>query len=211
LEGSYAFQTSMPPSLDITKVNEPAVGQYFSTLTHELVHTWLPIRLFAVDDLWLKEGVTSYYGDVLAARAGWLTHDDIRRLTLRYQYMVYGEIEIEKVPLSDPQLWYEEYTSEAWRRVTYERGFAVTVLLDVLLRESTENRHSLDDVMKSLFAEHLRGTINRHELLRAIYDSTGVYATKFFAKYVDSTTAPSVDEVQAGLEKLIEFGAYSGR
>jgi len=175
------------------------------------VHTWLPIALFATDDVWLKEGVTSYYGDVLAARAGWLSEFQIRTWILRYEFMVHGTVDLEAVHLSDPQLWYEEYASESWRRVTYERGCAVAMKLDVSLREATENKRSLDDVMKILYSRHLHKTVDRQALLAAIKEATGVDATQFFERYVDSTYLPSVEEMKATLDQLIDFEVYTAR
>jgi predicted metalloprotease with PDZ domain len=167
--------------------------------------------LFASDDPWLKEGVTSYYGDVLTAQAGWLNIEQIQKWILRYTYMVHGTTEIERVKLSDPRLWYEEYTNEAWRRVTYERGCAVAMRLDLLLRQETENARSLDDVMKVLYAEHLHESFDRLELLAAIKKATGVEAAKFFADYVDSAYLPTTEEAQETLTSLIELGVYDPR
>ena len=209
LEGAWACHAYLPRDLDLAHERDPRVGEFFSVALHELVHTWLPIGLFALDDPWMKEGITSYYGNVLAARAGWIGPAEVDRLFSGYEERVLGAVELEAVALSDPRIWYEEYTSESWRRLTYDRGGAVALFLDVYLRSATGNRSSLDDVLRVLYRERLHQGFSRAEFLAAIEVATGVDAGAFFAKYVESTGIPEPAEVGRALRKAIKFGVYT--
>jgi len=152
--------------------------------------------------------VTSYYGHALAARAGLIGPAEPDRLFSGYGDKVFGEVELEAVSLSDPRIWYEEYSSESWRRLTYDRGHAVALLLDVHLRSETSNRKCLDDVMRLLYANHAGGSFTRGDLLASIEAATGVDSRGFFARYVDQTAAPTVREVDEAQRRAIKFGAY---
>ena len=208
LEGSWACHAYLPRDLDLSHDRDPDVGEFFSVVFHELVHTWLPIAVFAIDDPWFKEGVTSYYGSVLAARAGWIGPAEVDRLFSGYKKMVFGKVELEPVALSDPRIWYEEYSGENWRRLTYDRGHAVALLLDVYLRSETGNQHGLDDVLRVLYRDQLYQGFSRGEFLVAIADATGIDAAGFFAQYVDNTDIPEPAEVDRALRKAIKYGVY---
>lgn len=208
LEGAHVAQAYLPPGVDLADPSDPFATMFFRVAMHEFVHAWLPIALFGVDDPWLKEGVTSFYGEVLAARAGWLLPKEIEDLFVGYPQTVFGDVILEPVTLSDSQLWWREYDGENWRRVTYDRGRAVALLLDLHLRERTRNHHSLDDVMKVLYARHLHAAFDRQDLLEAIRDATGIDAAGFFARYVESTAAPSASEVRNAHLRAIELGVY---
>lgn len=208
LEGAYTAQAYLPRGVDLADMGDPLATVFFGVAMHEFVHAWLPIGLFGVDDPWLKEGVTSYYGNVLAARAGWLLPGEIEDLFDAYPALVYGDVELEKVALSDPRLWWKEYDGESWRRLSYDRGGAVALLLDVQLREHADNHHSLDDVMKVLYARHLHAAFDRQDLLDVIRDATGYDARSFFARYVDGTTAPTASEVRMAHLRALDLGVY---
>lgn len=211
LEGSWAFHAYVIPDLDLSDRRDELAGIFFSVVAHELVHAWLPVSLFPREDPWVKEGFTSFYGYALAARGEWIGPATVDRLFAKYEETVFGDVELEDVELSDPRLWYEEYAGESWRRVSYDRGFAVSLLLDVHLRTATANEKSLDDVMPVLFERHRHRGFARDEFLEAIEDATTVDARAFFSQWVDSTEVPSPRVVDAAMRQAIEFGAFAPR
>jgi predicted metalloprotease with PDZ domain len=211
LEGAWSGQAYLPRDLDLSDDSDPRVGTFFTVACHELFHAWIPVSLFPRDDPWFKEGVTSYYGHVLASRAGWIAPEEVDELFSRYRRRVFGDPKLQAVELGDPRLWYEEYSGEDWRLVTYERGHAVALLLDVYLRTETEGRASLDDVLGVLFDDHAGGSFGRADLLAALRSATGVDASEFFAKWVDTTGVPSPEAVDAALRRAVELGVYGPR
>lgn len=209
LEGAWALHAYLPEDVDLADPRDDRAGKFFTILAHELVHAWLPVTLFPLDDPWVKEGFTSWYGHVLAARGGWIGPAEVDRLFAGYGEKVFGEVELEDVALSDPELWLQEYAGENWRRVSYERGHAVTLLLDVHLRSLTDNRRSLDDVLRLLFERHRHRGFDRAAFLAAIEEATGVDARDFFAAWVDSRQVPPARTVDRALKRAIGFGVFA--
>ena len=151
---------------------------WLTLVSHEFFHAWNVKRLrpaelgpFDYDrenptrSLWVAEGLTSYYGDLLAARAGVISRDE---------YL--GELgnlvaELQSTPgrLSTSV---EDASFDAWIRYYrpdenspnvsisyYTKGAVVGFLLDLEIRRTTNGGKSLDDVMRLAWQRYsgLRG------------------------------------------------------
>jgi predicted metalloprotease with PDZ domain len=140
---------------------------WLSLVSHELFHAWNVKRLrpselgpFDYDrenptrSLWVAEGITSYYGDLLAARAGVLSRDEY----LNELGTMIAELQSTPGRLSMPV---EDASFDAWIRYYrpdenspnvavsyYTKGGVVGFLLDIEIRRATNNARSLDDVMR---------------------------------------------------------------
>jgi len=100
--------------------------------------------------LWWSEGVTDYYADLANLRSGlWTTERFLGNATQNMQ-------QVE----SAPEPWSEEDGSVAtWinevfvnsSQLYYPKGSLTGLLLDVSLRDASDNRHGLDDVMRALY------------------------------------------------------------
>ena len=100
--------------------------------------------------LWWSEGVTDYYADLTNIRAGlWTTE----------QYFENTAQDMQQVE-SAPEPWSEEDGSVAtWihevfvnsSQLYYPKGALTGMLLDVAIRDATDNRRSLDDVTRVLY------------------------------------------------------------
>jgi len=211
LEGAYACQTFVPASIDVSAPSDEKGIIFATTALHEFFHTWNPIGVFAAGDPWIKEGVTTYYGQVLACRLGWLKPESWQTWQSAYEKLLRENPLFTEVALDDPQIWDREYDSEDWRTLTYDRGLAVTLLLDVRIREATGNRKSLDDVWPLLFRQHRHGSYSHAELLTAIKRTTGFDASRFFAVYVEGMTPPSAEEVVQALVQAEQFDVFTPR
>ncbi len=140
-------------------------------LPHELVHSWngkyrRPADLaaggfdrpFRTELLWVYEGLTSYLGDVLAARSGLMTAEQFREnLAMDAADMDHRAGRAWR-PLLDTavaaQLLYgarEDWTS--WRRGVdfYAESGLIWLEADVLIRERTNGSRSLDDFCRLFF------------------------------------------------------------
>jgi predicted metalloprotease with PDZ domain len=140
-------------------------------LPHEYTHSWngkfrrpadlwtasyeLPMR----DDLlWVYEGQTQYWGEVLATRAGLWTHGEmLEQLALSAAFYQH-EAGRRWRPLSDtthdeiinprrPQSWTD------WQRFEdyYGEGALLWLEADTLIRERSRGRRSLDDFARAFF------------------------------------------------------------
>lgn len=140
---------------------------WLTLVSHEFFHAWNVKRLrpaelgpFDYDrenptrSLWVAEGLTSYYGDLLAARAGVITRDEY----LNELASLITELQSTPGRLSMPV---EDASFDAWIRYYrpdenspnvsvsyYTKGAVIGFLLDIEIRRATNNTRSLDDVMR---------------------------------------------------------------
>ncbi|MGH8225717.1 MAG: M61 family metallopeptidase [Gammaproteobacteria bacterium] len=142
-----------------------------SLLPHEYTHSWngkfrRPAKLWQPDFeqpehtalLWVYEGLTNYWGEVLAARSGLWTPADYRdMLAYNAAYMAHRPGRAWR-PLIDTtvaaQLLYGSpgfYST--WRRGTdfYDEGALIWLGVDAKLRALTNDKHSLDDFAKRFY------------------------------------------------------------
>jgi predicted metalloprotease with PDZ domain len=139
------------------------LGAYL--LTHEMTHSWngkyrRPAGLATPDFhqpmkgelLWVYEGLTDYLGAVLATRCGLWTNGNFR------EYLALEAARLDRQggrswrPLADTTiaaqlLYLARPEGAAWRRGVdfYEEGDLIWLEADVLIRNQTGGRRSLDD------------------------------------------------------------------
>jgi predicted metalloprotease with PDZ domain len=140
-------------------------------LAHEMVHSWngkfrRPADLWTPGFetpmrgslLWVYEGLTQYYGFVLAARSGLWSQEDARAAlamtAATYQHRVGREWRSVADTTNDPILsarrpapWRSWLRNEDY----YSEGLLVWLDADTLIRERTNGRRSLDDFARAFF------------------------------------------------------------
>ena len=134
----------------------------FSSITaHEFFHLWNVKRMRPTEMvpyqydraqpttwLWVSEGITDYYADLSLVRGGVIDSSGFMRLTA-------GKIEhVMQVPviaLEDASLstWIEP--TDGTSDIYYDKGSLAGLLLDIRIRDATDNRSSLDDVMREVY------------------------------------------------------------
>ena len=105
--------------------------------------------------LWVYEGLTEYLGAVLAARCGLWTAEDFRQWLALEAARLDHEPGRTWRPLVDTtvaaQLLYDaRKEGNAWRRGVdfYPEGVLIWLEADVLIRQQSQGRRSLDDFCK---------------------------------------------------------------
>ncbi|MFN9743462.1 MAG: M61 family metallopeptidase [Acidobacteriota bacterium] len=189
--------------------------------SHEHFHSWnvkriRPAGLLPYDyskeqyirELWVAEGVTSYYGDLHARRAGLLTDEEyLRGMAGNIRQLQANEAR-HWVSVSDASTvtWLTYGGGSNYGRFTvnyYGKGEILGLLLDLEIRGATGNRKSLDDVMRKLEQDfHRRGRGYTNEDFAAVAAQVaGRSFSEFFARYVTGTTELDYDASlrQAGL------------
>lgn len=147
-------------------------GRAVYLLGHELVHAWCgkyrrPAGMYRGDyhtskttgELWIYEGLTQYLGQVLTARAGFLTFDEHKqRVATRVGYLA-NRAGRSWRPLEDTAI--AAYTlrggSPNWTDLRrsqdyYDEGAFFWMEVDSILRQTSNGRLSLDDFCKKFFA-----------------------------------------------------------
>jgi predicted metalloprotease with PDZ domain len=141
--------------------------------SHEYFHAWNVKRLRPVElgpfdyqrevytrSLWIAEGVTDYYGDLMVRRAGLSTRDE---------YLESLSDQIEELQTTPGRLvqsaagasfdaWIKQYRpDENSRNVSisyYTKGAVIAFLLDAKIRKATNGAKTLDDVMRAAFEKY---------------------------------------------------------
>ncbi len=148
-----------------------AIGHPFmpSLYAHEVFHAWNVKRLrpaelwpYRYDRaqpttlLWVSEGITDYYADLSLVRGGVSTPQGFYETTTAKIQKVDN---LPPVALEDASLstWIQPMEGSA--DIYYDKGSLVGLMLDIMIRDATDNRRSLDDVMRDLYtATYKRGT-----------------------------------------------------
>ena len=180
---------------------------WLSLVSHEFFHVWNVKRLRPAElgpfdyrqenftrTLWVAEGLTSYYGDLLAARAGVLTPAE---------YL--GELStmIATLQTTPGRLAQsvEEASFDAWIRYYrpdentpnttisyYDKGGVIGLLLDVEIRAATGGRRSLDDVMRAALTRFSGASGFTSAQFRALVSEVaGTDLSPWLARALDTT------------------------
>ena len=146
---------------------------WLTTLTHEIFHAWNGKRLRPVElgpfdyekealtrGLWVVEGLSDYYGDLLALRAGLMTREEFLdglSSTIADVQTTPGRF-IQSAELASWDAWIRYYRpDENSPNVSisyYSKGQLLGFLLDARIRRATNGARSLDDVMRSAYARY---------------------------------------------------------
>jgi len=171
---------------------------------HEFFHAWnvkriRPVELGPFDyehevrtvNLWWSEGVTDYYADVILARAGLDSPDDFARglATSIGNYRSNPARLLVSPERSSWTVWDSPGVNNSQVISYYLQGELLGFLLDLAIRDSTDNAKSLDDVMRYLL-DHYAGErgFTRDELVAAVRSATGRNFEEFWRLYVSDAS-----------------------
>ncbi len=173
-------------------------------VAHEVCHIWNGKLInFSGQEYWFSEGFTEYYSRVACTRLGLTSENDFLR-DMEHKYELYlsqqGDLSIREAGEN----------KSANRHLVYEGGSLVAAALDLQIRNLTENRSSLDDVMKQMYRE-FGLTENKHtmaDVIRIVSQIAGEDFEPFFKKYVSGTERLPLAEYlrDTGIDVEIEFG-----
>jgi predicted metalloprotease with PDZ domain len=181
-----------------------------SITAHEIFHAWNVKRLRPADMvpyrydrwqptpwLWVSEGVTDYYADLALVRGGVVDSTVFFGLTAEKVQRV---SEAPPTALEDISLTTWLHPVDGSDGLYYPKGSLVGLLLDVMIRDATDNRRSLDDVMRALY----QGTYKRgrgftaQDWWPAVAAAAGGKAfADFESRYVDGREPLPYDQVLA--------------
>ncbi|MEO8269613.1 MAG: hypothetical protein ABI557_07835 [Aureliella sp.] len=148
---------------------------WLALVSHEFFHTWNVRRLRPkalmhydyeveqfVAELWIAEGITSYFDDLALVRTGLCTRDEyLARLTKIVQTVQSspGRL-VQDLRNASWDAWTKHYrpdeNSGNSRISYYLKGAVVAWLLDVELQKVSDGAAGLADVMRQLWQRHLK-------------------------------------------------------
>lgn len=170
--------------------------------------------------LWISEGLTSYFGELLVARSGFGTREDaLATLSTHIAHVqnAPGRL-VQTLEQSSLDVW-SGGTSGVGRDSTttinyYEKGPVVGFLLDARIQRATEGRRTLDDVMRLAYGRYsgARG-FTAPEFQKTAEEVAGTSLAAFFRQSLASTE--ELDYAEAldwfGLRFMADNGQAGGR
>ena len=210
----HLTSTTIGCSLNALRRN---VRSHVGVTAHEYFHVWnvkrmRPRALGPFDytganrtkDLWISEGLTDYYTNVGLLRSGIY---DMEAFERTYERAIAGfEANPAHLLVSPEEASWTVWEDQFSRISYYLQGEVLGLALDLLIRDATDNRKSLDDALRLLYARH--GGYYRHgpplpgflteELPVLVQEATGVDVSDFWARHVaDSEPVPWNDRLGA--------------
>lgn len=179
---------------------------FLGVSSHELFHVWniktiRPAEMLPYDFTgenyfttgFVAEGVTTYYGDTFLMRSKVFTPEAYLALladNVKRHYHNYARHNYS-VAASGFDTWLDGYVPGAPNRKVsiYNEGCLLAFALDVQIRKHSNNQHSLDDVLRRLYADFgqkNRGyTADDYKMLAEV--TAGTSFDNFFADYIFGT------------------------
>jgi predicted metalloprotease with PDZ domain len=212
---------------DLPVLGRPEMSEayrtYLGLCSHEYFHTWNIKRIkpaaFVPYDLsrenytsllWLFEGFTSYYDDLMLVRSKTISDGDYFGLigkTIGGVLRGSGRLK-QSVAESSFDAWIKYYRPDenAPNAIVsyYQKGSLVALAFDLAIRASTNHRKSLDDVMRLLWQRYGRdfylgepAGVGEDEVHALIEEATGIDLGPLFTEAVHGTRELPLAELLA--------------
>lgn len=188
--------------------------RFLGLASHEYFHAWngkriRPLELVAPDldreactrQLWLVEGVTSYYDDLALLRCGLISPPEYLDVLGRLLTSVYRTAGRRRQTLEEASFdaWIKYYrpdeNSPNAHISYYTKGAMVALALDLEIRLRSEGRLSLDDVMRVLWRNFGRDAspgLPEGGFEELVTEVTGLNLSEFFQASLRGSLDPPV-------------------
>jgi predicted metalloprotease with PDZ domain len=170
--------------------------------------------------LWVAEGGTEYYSNVLLRRAGIITENEFlsgRASGIQQLQERPGRLE-QSLEYSSFDAWIKFYRPDENainNQISYyDKGEIVNMMLDITIRTASGGTKSLDDVLRHLYNEFYKKGKNYTpaDLQKIAEMMAGKSLDDFFAKYVRGTADIDYSSIVSGIGlKMNERQTGSGR
>lgn len=211
---------------DLPLVNEPKepnekYRNFLGLCSHEYFHTWnikriKPASFIPYDlttetytrQLWAFEGITSYYDELALIRSGVISLDSYLELigqTITRVLRGKGRFN-QSIAESSFEAWTKFYKQDESAPNTivsyYAKGALLALCLDLTIRKNTNNKQSLDDVMRYLWINFGKKSIGlaEGEIETIVSNVSGIDFSGFFDNYLYGVEELPLEEL------LSEFG-----
>lgn len=189
--------------------NPSSYKSFLSLVAHEHFHLWnvkrlRPIALGPFDydnenyttDLWIAEGFTAYYDNLIVERAKYYSPDDLLNILQSDINAIYNSQGNKVQPLSQASFdaWIKYYRpNENSGNTTvsyYNKGSLIAAMLDLAIINHSRGVQSLDDAMKYAYNEFYKkkGRGYTDAEMKAVFEKfAGENLDQFYADYINGT------------------------
>ena len=204
---------------------------FLNLVAHEYFHLWnvkriRPIELgpFDYDQenytslLWVMEGFTSYYDELLLLRAGFYTKEEfLNKLQGSINY-VEGSVgsRVQPVAHASFDAWIKAYrpteNSSNTTMTYYTRGYVLGAIFDAMIIDHSKGKQCLDHFLQHLYKKfyvELNRGFSEAEFKTELEKFTGKNLDYFFKKYINGTEilpyAEVFDKVGLNVKDITTF------
>jgi predicted metalloprotease with PDZ domain len=211
IDSAYAGASGLEHQNSHVDVLAPSyVGSEFqpSLFAHEIFHSWNVKRLRPAEMwpyqyshpqptpwLWVSEGITDYYADLAEVRGGVIDERAFYNLSAE---KINEVMNARPVSLEDASLNTWVHPIDGTEYIYYPKGSLAGFILDIMIRDASDNKHSLDDVMRGLYQsdyKHGRGFTATDWWNAVSGAAAGKSFTQFTARYIDGREAFPWDSI----------------
>jgi predicted metalloprotease with PDZ domain len=201
VDSAYAGASGLEHQNSHVDVLAPSyVGSEFqpSLFAHEIFHSWNVKRLRPSEMwpyqyshpqptpwLWVSEGITDYYADLSEVRGGVVDEHGFYNLAAEKINEVMNAM---PVSLEDASVNTWVHPVDGTEYLYYPKGSLAGFILDIMIRDASDNKHSLDDVMRGLYQsdyKHGRGFTGTDWWNAVSAAANGKSFAQFNAHYID--------------------------
>ncbi len=184
---------------------EASYRGFLSVTAHEFFHAWNVKRIrpdalgpfdYTQENytrlLWVAEGITSYYENILLRRAGLITDKEYteglaRDIQALQRVPGRREMSVEEASFDAWIKYYRQDENSINSQVSYyDKGAILGALLDLEIRRRSNNARSLDDVLRYLYNEFYKKERNYTpaDFQRVCEQIAGTSLDDFFRRFV---------------------------
>lgn len=205
--------------------DDDAYARFQSLLAHEYLHLWNVKRLVPADLvrpdpvahthtrlLWVAEGWTAYYDELLALRAGrWTVERYLRTLGEQLDRVLERPgVSLQSVEEASHHAWTKLYVrdenSDNAGTNYYDHGALLAWCLDLLVRAQRPHRDGLDEAFRALwhrFGGSGAGYTDA-DVRAAVTEAAGVDLGWFFDAHVRGRALPDVGDLVGAVGLVVE-------
>ena len=193
------------------------MSSFLSLVAHEYFHLWnvkriRPIELGPFDYnqenytdlLWVMEGFTSYYDELILLRSGYYSqHQMLGKIESAINYVEGSEgSRVQPLAHASFDAWVKAYrpneNSSNTSMSYYSRGSIIAALLDVMIIENSNGKKCLDHFLQALYSNFYenkgRGFTSK-EFKKELESFVGKNLDEFYVKYIDGTEIPPYSNI----------------
>ena len=186
--------------------------KWLGVVAHEFFHVWnvrhmRPAELARHDyqheqytsQLWLAEGLTSYYDNLLMSRASLIKPEEYMELLAKDIHRLETTPGRLMRPVTEASLdaWIRHYqpnSNSVNSTISYyTKGAVIGFVLDAYLRKTSKGRHNLDEVMQEMYKLYSSKPYSSKDFEQLIVDVGGPEAGRLLQTLLTTTSDPDVD------------------